>query len=92
MSVDGCNGNTGWKDGAVSHIEQLVGRPLQWLVCVFHLAELVFRKFFIAVGKSSISILLLSKSYIAPKTTQPLEIPQGHKKITSLNLTQLWKT
>ena len=51
LSVDGCPGNTGVDDGALRKIEELVGRPLQWLVCVFHLAELVFRKFFIAVGK-----------------------------------------
>ena len=63
LSVDGCNGNTGWKDGAVSHIEQLVGRPLQWLVCVFHLAELVFRKFFIAVGKKIFQFLFIISIY-----------------------------
>ena len=51
LSFDGCPANTGVDHGAVRHVEELVGRPLQWLVCVFHLDELVFRKFFMAVGK-----------------------------------------
>ena len=78
MSVDGCNGNTGWKDGAVRHIEELVGRPLQWLVCVFHLAELVFRKFFIAVGKKIFQFFLIISIYemsfftLQVTTTNPL--------------------
>ena len=63
LSVDGCPGNTGVDDGSLRKIEELVGRPLQWLVCVFHLAELVFRKFFIAVGKKIFQFLFIISIY-----------------------------
>ena len=32
LSVDGCKVNTGHLNGMVQHIEQMVNRPLQWLV------------------------------------------------------------
>ena len=46
LSVDGCKVNTGRLNGMVQHIEQMINRPLQWLVCVLHLNELLLKHLF----------------------------------------------
>lgn len=49
LDVLGCDGtvtNTGWKTGVIRSIEQEVGRPLQWVVCLLHFNELPFRHLF----------------------------------------------
>lgn len=45
----GCDGtvtNTGWKGGAIRHIELKLNRPLQWFVCQLHANELPLRHLF----------------------------------------------
>ncbi|GBN17157.1 hypothetical protein AVEN_252103-1 [Araneus ventricosus] len=38
--------NTGWKNGVINRIENHVGRPLQWSICLLHFNELPFRHIF----------------------------------------------
>lgn len=45
----GCDGtivNTGHNNGVISLIEKKIGRPLQWLICLFHGNELPLRHLF----------------------------------------------
>ena len=50
VSADGCPANTGNTNGAIRLIEELLGRPVQWLICTLHQNELIFRHLFIALG------------------------------------------
>ena len=43
---EGTNNNTGKNNGILRKIEELLGRPLQWLVCHLHMKELPFKKRF----------------------------------------------
>ena len=49
LSVDGENKNTGHTNGVIRCVENMLKRPVHWLVCNLHLVELVFRHLFIAV-------------------------------------------
>ena len=51
VSSDGPNVNTGAFNGAIRNLEVAVNKPLQWLVCLLHLNELVFRHIFEHVGE-----------------------------------------
>ena len=42
---DGTVNNTGKWSGVIRRLEEGVGRPLQWLVCLLHANELPFRKY-----------------------------------------------
>lgn len=44
--ADGTNTNTGWKGGVIRKLEEKLGRPLQWVVCLLHFNELPFRALF----------------------------------------------
>ncbi|KAE8746239.1 hypothetical protein FOCC_FOCC007111 [Frankliniella occidentalis] len=46
VGADGTNTNTGWKGGIIRKLEQKLGRPLQWIVCLLHFNELPFRALF----------------------------------------------
>lgn len=46
VGCDGTNVNTGNKNGVIRLLEQHIGRPLQWLVCLFHFNELPLRHLF----------------------------------------------
>ncbi|GBM87983.1 hypothetical protein AVEN_139904-1 [Araneus ventricosus] len=49
LEVVGCDGtltNAGWKNSAINRIENHVGRPLQWSICLLHFNELPFRHIF----------------------------------------------
>lgn len=49
LELVGCDGtvtNTGWKNGVVHQLENHVGRPLQWSICLLHFNELPFRHIF----------------------------------------------
>ena len=48
-SSDGCINNTGPYKGAIRLLEELLNRPLHWLICMLHLVELVFRHLFIKI-------------------------------------------
>ena len=50
VSADGCPANTGNTNGAIRLLEELLGRPVQWLICTLHQNELIFRHLFIALG------------------------------------------
>ena len=40
--------------GFLRRVELMIGRPLMWLICLFHMLELIFRALFFAIdGKSS---------------------------------------
>ena len=41
--ADGCNVNVGNKEGALVYLEKLLGKPLQWFICMLHLCELPLR-------------------------------------------------
>ena len=41
--VDGCNVNVGNKEGALVYLEKLLGKPLQWFICMLHGIELPLR-------------------------------------------------
>ena len=43
VGADGCNVNVGNKEGALVHLEKLLGRPLHWFICQLHGCELPFR-------------------------------------------------
>ena len=51
VSADGCAANTGHTNGAIRLLEEGLGRPVQWLICVLHLNELCFRHIFEFLGK-----------------------------------------
>lgn len=42
---DGTNLNTGKTNGIIRKLEENLGRPLQWLICLLHCNELPFRRF-----------------------------------------------
>ncbi|GBN01814.1 hypothetical protein AVEN_268362-1 [Araneus ventricosus] len=49
LDVVGCDGtvtNTGRKNNVIHRIENQVGRPLQWSICILHFNELPFRHIF----------------------------------------------
>ncbi|XP_050338468.1 uncharacterized protein LOC126764871 [Bactrocera neohumeralis] len=46
VSADGTKTNTGWKGGIIRKLEEIIGRPLQWVVCLLHFNELPFRALF----------------------------------------------
>ena len=62
ISADGCFANTGVSNGAIRNLEVMVGRPLQWFICLLHLVELVFRDTFIAIDGN----LKSPNDYIGP--------------------------
>ncbi|GBM16691.1 hypothetical protein AVEN_217964-1 [Araneus ventricosus] len=43
---DGTVTNTGWKNGVNHRLENHVGHPLQWSICLLHFNELPFRHIF----------------------------------------------
>ncbi|GBN88697.1 hypothetical protein AVEN_19754-1 [Araneus ventricosus] len=46
LEVVGCDGivtNTAWRNGVIHRIENHVGRPLQWSICLLHFNDLPFR-------------------------------------------------
>jgi len=43
IGYDGTNVNTGAVGGVIGLLEQSLGRPLQWLVCLLHANELPLR-------------------------------------------------
>jgi len=49
---DGTNNNTGVRNGIIRKMEEALGRPLQWLICLLHCNELPFRKFMSTVDKA----------------------------------------
>lgn len=46
VGCDGTNTNTGWKSGAIRHMELRLKRPLQWFICQLHANELPLRHLF----------------------------------------------
>ena len=46
---DGTNNNTGKSNGIIRKLEENLGRPLQWLVCLLHCNELTLRRFLAGV-------------------------------------------
>ena len=51
ISTDGCNGMTGVDNGMIRQFELLKGKAVQWLMCILHLFELVFRHVFTTIGE-----------------------------------------
>ena len=45
--TDGTRKMTGWRHGAIAELEELLGHPLQRLICFNHHAELPFNKLFV---------------------------------------------
>ena len=54
VGCDGTNVNTGTATGGViKHIEEKLGRPVHWSVCLLHLNELLFQKIFQKIDGST---------------------------------------
>lgn len=49
IKSDGTNTMTGYENGAIRNIELLLGKPLQWSICMLHLNELPLRHMFIDI-------------------------------------------
>ena len=39
----------GWKNGAIRCMEEILGRPLQWVICLLHLNKLPLRQVFVTL-------------------------------------------
>ena len=50
---DGTPITTGEYNGAIRKLEQLLGRPLQWCICLLHCVELPLRDIFLLVDGTS---------------------------------------
>ena len=46
VGSDGTNVNVGWKNGSIVNLERMLGRGLQWAVCLLHTNELPLRHLF----------------------------------------------
>ncbi|KAI6651413.1 hypothetical protein LOD99_5220 [Oopsacas minuta] len=46
VGCDGTNVNVGWKNGSIVNLERMLGRELQWAVCLLHTNELPLRHLF----------------------------------------------
>jgi hypothetical protein len=54
IGCDGTNVNTGMKNGVIKRIEDTLGRPLHWFICMLHANELPLRHLFNSLdGKTS---------------------------------------
>ena len=53
FNADGCPTNTGNKSGVIRTFETMIHREIQWIICVFHLGELVWCHLFEKIGKLS---------------------------------------
>lgn len=49
LAADSTNTNTGFKGGTMAFVENAVGRPLIWLVCMLHTNETSFRNLMISL-------------------------------------------
>ncbi|GBM70647.1 hypothetical protein AVEN_206868-1 [Araneus ventricosus] len=70
LEVAGCDGivtNTGWENGAINRIENHVGRPVQWSICILHFNELPFRHIFQHIDRQATG----PKSFSGPIGQQP---------------------
>ena len=65
LVCDGTNNNTGKRNGIIRKLEESLGRPLQWLVCLLHFNELSFRKHFATVDGGTTTGPLPSSDVIA---------------------------
>ena len=78
IGADGTAVNTGKNTGIIRRLELLLKRPLQWIICLYHLNELPFRHLFryydgATTGPSSY------KGEIGRKISEDLrKIPAGH--------------
>lgn len=55
IGCDGAPVNTGVENGIIRRFEELLGRPVQWIICILHLNELVFHRLFKLLDSSSCS-------------------------------------
>lgn len=55
IGCDGAPVNTGVENGIVRRFEEFLGRPVQWIVCILHLNELIFHRVFAFLDNSSCS-------------------------------------
>lgn len=55
IGCDGAPVNTGVANGIIRRFEELLGRPVQWIICILHLNELIFHRLFKFLDKSSCS-------------------------------------
>ena len=65
LVCDGTNNNTGKRNEIVRNLEESLGRPLQWLVCLLHFNKLPFRKYFATVDGGTTTGPLSSSGVIA---------------------------
>lgn len=55
LACDGAPVNTGVENGIIRRFEELLGHPVQWIVCIIHLNELIFHRLFKFLDNSSCS-------------------------------------
>ncbi|GBO31165.1 hypothetical protein AVEN_86885-1 [Araneus ventricosus] len=66
VGSDGTVTNTGWKNGVIHRLENHIGRPLQWRICLLHFNELPFRHIFQLIDGQTAG----SKSFSGPTGQQ----------------------
>lgn len=49
VASDGCVTNTGHSNGMIRNFELQINKPVQWIICALHLAELLFKNVFIKI-------------------------------------------
>lgn len=55
MGCDGAPVNTGVENGIIRRFEEFLGWPIQWIICLLHLNELMFHRLFALLDSSSCS-------------------------------------
>lgn len=55
IGCDGAPVNTGVENGIIRRFEEFLGWPIQWIVCLLHLNELMFHRLFALLDSSSCS-------------------------------------
>ena len=72
---DSTNMITGWKGGAIAHLENMIGRKLIWLICSLHTNELPLRHLMIKVDGGGTSGNNTFKGPIGQLIPKVLEFP-----------------
>lgn len=76
LVCDGTVGNTGIHGGVIRKVEESLGRPLQWLICLFHTNELPFRKYISVVSEGRTTGPSSSTSELTSKLDfDPMSLP-----------------
>ena len=68
---DSTNVNTGWKGGAIAHLETMLGRKMIWIICALLTNELPLRHLFISMDGRTVS----DNKFEGPTHQQSIGVP-----------------